>query len=111
MASTSNEESKIFEHHGVTTMVHEMKVDRYHLVEMKQKSTVDPKASEDAPKVTTFIHTRSIDDRSYAVQETLSEGEEVPERTVETQMTQEEVEKFEEDWSNLWNSQAKPDFD
>ena len=56
MASTSNEESKIFEHHGVTTMVHEMKVDHYHLLEMKQKSTVDPKASEDIYAQADHIH-------------------------------------------------------
>ena len=71
---------------------------------------LDPKNIRHQDK-TVFIHTRSIDDRSYTVQETLTEGKDVPDRDVVTQMTQEEVAKFEEDWSNLWNPQAKPDFD
>ena len=46
---------------------------------------------------------------SYDVQETLTEGRDESDRVIETEMTQEEVEKFEEDWSNLWNPQAKAD--
>ena len=40
------------------------------------------------------------------VQESTEEGKDMPDRIVETQMTQEQVEEFEEDWSNLWNPQA-----
>ena len=99
--------AQILETHGVTTLVHEMKVDGYHLVERKQKTNVDP--SDKTPKMTISIHSRSIDDRCYDVQETLTEGMDEPDRVIETQMTQEEVEKFEEDWSILWNPQAKAD--
>ena len=95
--------AQILETHGITTLVHEMKVDGHHLVERKQKTNVDPKASDDTPKMTTIIHSRSIDDRCYDVQETLAEGMDEPERVIKTEMTQEEVERFEEDWSNLWN--------
>ena len=98
---------QILETHGVTTLVHEMKVGGYHLVERKQKTNVDP--SDNTLKMTIIIHSRSIDDRCYDVQETLTEGMDEPDRVIETQMTQEEVEKFEEDWSNLWNPQAKAD--
>ena len=101
--------AQILETHGVTTLVHEMKVDGHHLVERKQKTNVDPKASDDAPKMIIIIHSRSIDDRCYDVQETLTEGMDEPDRVIETGMTQEEVEKFEEDWTNLWNPQAKVD--
>jgi hypothetical protein len=66
------------ETHGVTTLVHELKVDGYHLVERKQKTNVDPKASDDTPKTTIIIHSRSIDDRCYDVQETLTEGMDEP---------------------------------
>jgi uncharacterized membrane protein YcaP (DUF421 family) len=102
-------EAQILETHGVTTVVHEMKVNGHHLVERKQKTNVNPEASEDKPKMTIIIHSRSIDDRCYEVQETLTEGMDEPDRVIATEMTQEEVEKFEEDWSTLWNPQAKAD--
>ena len=107
-------QAQILETHGITTLVHEMKVDGYHLVERKQKTNVNPKASDETPKMTIIIHSRSIDDRCYDVQETLTEGMDERDRVIETEMTQEEVERFEEDWSNLWNPQAKtssPHFD
>ena len=104
MASAS---PQILETHGITTVVHEMKVNGYHLVERKQKTNVDPKASDNTPKMTISIHSRSIDDRFYDVQETLTEGMDEPDRVIETEMTQEEVETFEEDWNNLWNPQTR----
>ena len=107
MASSSNESSKIYETHGKTTMVHEIKVDGYHLVERKQKTLINP--CTDLCKTTISIHSRSIDDRTYTVQETLTESKDVLDRVIETQMTQEQVETFEEDWSNLWNPEMNPD--
>ena len=100
--------AQILETHGVTTLVHEMKVNGYHLVERKQQTNINPDI-DNTPKMTIIIHSRSIDDRCYDVQETLTEGRDEPDRVIETEMTQEEVEKFEEDWSNLWNPQAKAD--
>ena len=82
---------------GITTKFHEMK-NGYHLVEKKQK-TLD---NQEAMTIE-FIHSRSIDDQSYTVHWS------PPDLFVETQMTQEQVEKFEEDWSNLWNPQGKED--
>ena len=78
------------------------------MVEMKQKDILA--GPIDKAKMTE--HTRSIDDRSYAV---LTEHFQVPERIVETQMTPEEVMTFEEDcikklklnWNNLWNPEWK----
>ena len=110
------DQPEILKTHDVTTLVHEMKVNGYHLVEKKQKikTNVDPKAPDNTPKMTKIIHSRSIDDRCYDVQETLTEGMDEPHRVIETEMTQEEVETFEEDWSKLWNPQAKtnsPHFD
>ena len=101
--------AQILETHGITTLVHEMKVDGYHLVERKQKTNFNPNASDDTPKMTIIIHSRSIDDRCYDVQETLTEGMDEAEQVIETEMTQEELERFEEDWSKLWNPQAKAD--
>ena len=102
-------EAQILETHGITTLVHEMKVNGHHLVERKQKTNVNPEASDNTPKMTRIIHSRSIDNRCYDVQETLTEGMDEPARVIATEMTQEEVEKFEEDWSTLWNPQAKAD--
>ena len=108
------------ENHVITTTVHEMKVKGFHLVEKKQETLVDPKASDGAPKMTILIHSRSIstgdpsiDDRCYVVQENITEGEVI--RTEgkkyldqnETEMTQEEVKRFEEDWSKLWKPRAQ----
>ena len=116
----SDQEEKILETHAITTTVHEMKVKGFHLVEKKQETLVDPKASDGAPKMTILIHSRSIstgdpsiDDRCYVVQENITEGEVI--RTEgkkyldqnETEMTQEEVKRFEEDWSKLWKPRAQ----
>ena len=116
----SDQEGRILETHAITTTVHEMKVEGYHLVEKKQETLVDPKASESTLKMTILIHSRSIstddpsiEDRCYVVQENITEGEVI--RTEgkkyldqnETEMTQEELQKFEEDWSKLWKPRAK----
>ena len=116
----SDQEGKILETHAITTTVHEMKVKGFHLVEKKQETLVDPKASDGAPKMTILIHSRSIstvdpsiDDRCYVVQENITEGEVI--RTEgkkyldqnEIEMTQEEVKRFEEDWSKLWKPRAE----
>ena len=92
----------------------------YHLVEQKQEILVDPKASDSTPKMTILTHSRSIlsddpstEDRCYVVQENITENEVI--RTEgkknETEMTPEEVQKFEEDWCNLWKPQDKAELD
>ena len=104
MASSSNEETKTWENLNVIgdefnnwTMVHEIKVNGFHLVEREEYKIVD--------QMPIRIHSKSIDDRSYTVQ---SSGRfDQVNFKVETQMTQSEVERFEEDWRNLWNPQAK----
>ena len=114
----SDQEEKILETHAITTTVHEMKVKGYHLVEKKQEILVDPKATDSTPKMTMMIHSRSIasadpciDDRSYVVQENLTEGKDCLDRIVETEMTPEEAQRFEEDWSKLWKPQDKAELD
>ena len=120
----SDQEGKVLETHGITTTVHEIKVNCYHLVEQKQEILVDPKASDSTTKMTILTHSRSIlsdnpsiDDRCYVVQENITENEVT--RTEgkmyldqnETEMTPEEVQKFEEDWCNLWKPQDKAELD
>ena len=80
------------------TVCSELIVDGYHLIERREETLVD--------HMTIVIHSRSIDDRSFAVKRTLTEDKDVVKIVTETEMTHEEVEQFEEYWSNLWNPQA-----
>ena len=95
----------------------------YHLEEKKEKLTYN------GVKVSYLIHQRSIKtdceyepDRSYRVEETFYEGEAVWiercffsdrnqgfDRGSDSRLSDSErmaIEKFEQDWSNLWNPQA-----
>ena len=109
----------------------------YQLVEEKKKTVVNPQVSDNTPKTT--IHRILVEKvkqapgpetiegpflqyepyRSYSIKEILTEGQDgqnqivVRSRTCEFDrpMTQEEVEKFEQDWSKLWNPQAKIELD
>ena len=113
-SSPNNEETIIMENHGIKTIVHEMKVNGHHLVERKtmegkQKTSNNPNAFDRDTRMNIITHSRSIDDRSisYTVQGSLVEGQS---QVVETQMTKEEDEKFNEDWRNLWKPQKETDF-
>ena len=116
----SDQEGKILETHVITTTVHKMKVNpSYDFVEKKQETLVDPKASDSTPKMTILIHSRSIStddpsaDRCYVVQENITDGVVIRTESKkyldqnETEMTPEEVQRFEEDWCNLWKPQAR----
>ena len=80
----------------------ELRVDRHHLIEKKQKTLMDGNDE----KMLVLVHFRSIDDKSYIVTEINNGEDDALERQVESDMTEDEVKKFEEDWTNLWN----PDF-
>ena len=79
----------------------ELWVDRHHLIEKKQKTLMDGNDE----KMLVLVHFRSIDDKSYKVTEIINDEDDALERQVEiTDMTEDEVKKFEEGWTNLWNS-------
>ena len=86
------------ENHHVFTTTHELLVDGHHLVEKKQKTLSHANGIE---KTLVLLHVRTIDDKSYKVTETNFSG--VPESRVETEMAEDEVKQFEEDWASLWN--------
>ena len=65
----------------------------HHLIE-KRKTLIDGN-----DKTLVLVHIRSIDDKIY---KEVIEAD-VPESQVESGMTKDEVKKFEEDWTNLWN--------
>ena len=88
-------------------------------LERKEETLVIPEAFDGTPKKTIFTHFRSIQAhwrlfnyRSITVVDTFTEGKDEPDRVIETQhtfggqneegeMSQEEIERFEYQWSNL----------
>ena len=98
---------KITENHRIVTFEHEMNVEGNHLVEKKQKTIIEPKDDPENSGVTTIlVHVRSIGERCVKVTKTTHEDqedtEEGPERVVETDLTELEVQEFEHDWQRLW---------
>ena len=94
--------SPLIENHHVFTTTHELLVDGHHLIEKKQKTLSHADGIE---KTLVLLHVRTIDDKSYKVTETNYNG--VPKSQVETEMTEDEVNQFEEDWTSLWNPKMK----
>ena len=93
---------KKIENHHVVTMTHELRIDGHHLIEKKQKTLFHTNdRTNETDKTLVLVHLRSIDDKSYKVTETNYCG--IPESQVETDMAEDEVKKFEEDWTSLWN--------
>ena len=101
---------KITENHRIMTFEHEMNVENRKLTEKKQKTVIDHKDLEDPenpePKTTTIVvHLRQIDNQSVKVTETSKTGQETPEKVVETEMSELEVQSFDLDWQRLWHPQ------
>ena len=92
--------SPLIENHHVFTTTHELLVDGHHLIEKKQKNLIHSVGND---KTLVLIHIRSIDEKSYKVTEINNGDNAAPETQVETDMAEDEVKKFEEDWTNLWN--------
>ena len=118
MASKCNEEGQVLKKHIITTLVIEtIEVNGYELQDRKHQLIIKASENENLdPKMTEVTDFRSISDRSkfstrsYTIQWTTPEGKD-EDRIVRTKMTQEEVQKFEEDWCTLWNPVAKADLD
>ena len=90
---------KILENHKIVTTEHEMRIDGHYLGEKKQKSLIE---SDDGTGTTTIlVHVRTIDNRSYKVVEE-KKGQDDPERTIDTEMNEEEITIFLEEWDKLW---------
>ena len=95
--------SPLIENHHVFTTTHELLVDGHHLIEKKQKTLSHADGIE---KTLVLLHVRTIDDKSYKVTEISKISAYdcgVPESQVETEMAEDEVKQFEEDWTSLWN--------
>ena len=83
------------------TIEHDLWVDGHHLIKRKTKILWKVNGKYGHIKDFVLVFTRIIDDRSYKVTEI--HGQEHQQSKVETDMTKDEVKKFEEDWFNMWN--------
>jgi hypothetical protein len=111
-----SEEKKYEDHHIILTMEHEMKIDGHYLTEkIKQTSLIEslnPESIGDQTIVREQI--RSINDKFYKVtkikdgqnDDTSEEKRIETIENVETDMTDEEIKQFEEDWTKLWNPEV-----
>ena len=88
------------ENHKVVLMEHELVVDGVTLRETKEMSTVHSDAG--GPDQVILVHTRMIGDRAYQVRET-KQGDQVIDATVNTTLSESEVQQFEDDWKQMWN--------
>ena len=87
------------ENHKVVLMEHELVVDGVTLRETKEMSTVHSDAG--GPDQVILVHTRMIGDRAYQVRET-KQGDQVIDATVNTTLSEQEVQNFENDWKRMW---------
>ena len=112
---------EINENHKIVTVEHEMHYEGHFLSERKQMIIED--SDNDSELVLNFccdgpennenriilVHFRQIDEKCYKVTEDFLKGhecqttEEYSFRKVDTEMSDEEVKKFEEDWKNFWD--------
>ena len=105
---------KPVENDHVFTSTQELRVDGHHLIEKKQNSLRHDNGIETA---LVLVHERTIDDKSYKVtviwqdlvdcdcsDQVCNIGDWLQDfREIETDMTENEIRKFEEDWTSLWN--------
>ena len=85
--------------HRNVNMEHELVVDGVNLRESKELiQVVDDESGQ--PKQS-LIHSRSIGDNKYVVKQ-VKVAEEIIEETVDTNMNDTEIEKFNQDWIDQW---------
>ena len=90
------------------TETHELRIDGHHLIEKTQNTLTHIDGIDG--KTLIVVTSRSIDDKSLKITLIVAfsivfsdGGPWEPQPQVETDMTEDEVKKFEEDWTNLWD--------
>ena len=105
------------DHHIILTMEHEMKIDGHYLTEKIKQTTLIESLNPESIGDQTIVReqTRSIDDKFYKITEikdgtdddtSTKEKRIKPIKNVETDMTDEEIKQFEEDWTKFWNPEV-----
>ena len=99
---TLEHEMRVAGNSAVTLFLASRRVENHNLIEKKQKTLFDGTNTESGDSKTIIEHIRTIDDRTYKVTEHFMNGFTTGNKSVETDMTEEEVKQFESDWSSLW---------
>ena len=116
---------EINENHKIITVEHELYYEGHFLSERKQMIIEDSDNDGELELITNFccdgpensnnekrislVHLRQIDEKCYKVTDDFLKGhecqtkEEYRFRKVDTEMTDDEVKQFEEDWKNFWD--------
>ena len=107
---------EINENHKIVTVEHELHYEGHFLSERKQMIIEDsdndseltlnfccdgPENSNNERRIT-LVHLRQIDEKCYKVTKDFLNGHECFTK-VDTEMTDENVKQFAEDWINFWN--------
>jgi len=96
------------ERHKVHVMEHNLVVSGVKVCEKKESIAVTQEdfnqeiASGSKPLRTIVIHSRSIDDRKYSMEEVKDIDGNIIENKAITEMSDDEIKKFEEDWKDFW---------
>jgi len=96
------------EKHKAHVMDHNLVVSGVNVSERKERTLVTVedikgnKIAEGNPIKTIIVHTRSIGERKYAMKETKDINGKVTDSKVVTEMSDEDIKKFEEDWKDYW---------
>ena len=111
-----SEKTNYEDHHIILRMEHEMKIDGHYLTEKIKQTTLIESLNPESIGDQTIVReqTRSIDNKFFKVTEikdginddTTKEKRIKPIKNVETDMTDEEIKQFEEDWTKFWNPEV-----
>ena len=95
------QENQIVENqlHRSVLLDHEMVVDGVSLRERKELNNITDDEGNQEKSV--LIHTRYIGDKKYEVQKVEVDGD-IVEETIETNLPDEEIGKFKEEWEEKW---------
>ena len=99
--------SEVQHYNKVVLMEHEMEVDGLLFKETEEVSKTFAE-SQDEPMITIVTHTRMIGNRVLEIKQKKS-GDQIIDKEVNTTMSQDEVEQFEQDWAKMWNPRINED--
>ena len=111
-----SEEKNYEDHHIILTMEHEMKIDGHYLTEKIKQTTLIESLNPESIGDQTIVReqTRSINDKFYKVTKIKDGIDDDPTKekrfetieNVETDMTDEDIKQFEDDWTKFWNPEV-----
>ena len=91
--------------HRSVLLDHEMVVDGVNIRERKELNNIE--ANEETEANSILIHTRYIGDKKYEIQHVTDKDGNV-EESVTTDLNEDEIEQFKEEWEEKWNPSIGP---